>query len=668
MLWLALGVGPAANGQFLDLSGPDAPEAGAGRAVSELSARLSRAADRIRESEGDDDGLAGLRGRAKAAFRSAAASLADLGESQRDDGSVAVLWAMTLDARGPELDGLIEATGDAAVLAALAADFEALDLAWSRGELSEAGALDEQIGSAFAALARTVAADARGGTGWFHGKARTTADDVRAREGTLAALEAGDAAVNAVSVVADEIEMLRAWPTYAARGEMMALDLTTAVDALAALPAWTPAAAKNRLVSDVGEALALPIEGRRLTLRVAAQHARLLIALDGLEEGREADRLRARASEVIATRATDDSTALPASTLAADTIALSVSRGSIREDDHIVQELRPAWRRLVPLVRGVTVTARNDAIDLLIDPTKATDPGVLSAVAAQRLLFDDFALLERLSDRVEPGLEGPTELVSLVSDRLLGIAQTSMDDDARDDAIALLRAMDGQLAMFDRIEADAETAVRVMGERGSERPTRQTDLRDAWLRGWAVPGGTGPDAETIAHLTLVADLTALLADAEAFTRLDTLMSWPGFEMSVRARRAIATGLTKGIDDLVPDAMRGNNAVARDRSTSRLTTLRGDYAAALVAGRLARLGPDAGLSLAGPIEEVSLGPPVDGAWMSRHRCAIADVCRYAEELGKLAVTTGRDDPELAEMRSLVNWRALRLLEAIELEQD
>ncbi|MEL6797726.1 MAG: hypothetical protein AAFO89_13000, partial [Planctomycetota bacterium] len=70
----------------------------------------------------------------------------------------------------------------------------------------------------------------------------------------------------------------------------------------------------------------------------------------------------------------------------------------------------------------------------------------------------------------------------------------------------------------------------------------------------------------------------------------------------------------------------------------------------------------------PIEEVALGPPVDGAWMARHRGAIADVCRYAEELGRLAVATGRDDPELAQMRSLVNWRALRLLEAIELEQD
>ncbi len=661
-------MGAPASGQLLDLSGPEAPEAGAGLSALELSNRLDRAAERFADRADTGEGIVALRASAKAAFRTAAAALADAGESRRDEGSAAVLWAMTIDARAEAIDELIDGTADAALLTALATDFEALDLAWSRGETGAASALDEQMGSAFAVLARSTLGQAPAGpglgVGWFSGLPAVTADEVRSRGSTLAELGASESALSALESLAREIETLRAWPTYRSRAEAMARDAVAAVDAVGALPGWTPGPARSRLVADVGEALALPMGDRAVALRAATQHARLLSALDDLEAGREADRLRARAADAIANRSTADRAALPASRLAADTIELSVSRGRVREDGHIVRELRPAWRRLVPLVRDATVNARDDAIDLLIDPTQVTDPGVLATIAAQRRLFEDFALLERLSARVEAGLEGPPALVPLVRDRLRGLSQSAGDEGELDDSLAMLRAVEAQLSAFDRIALDAETAVRVMGERGRELPTRQRELREAWLRGWAVPGGTGPEAETLAELDQLSRLTALLADAEAFTRLDTLMTWPGFELSVRARRAIASGLTEGIDEMVPDAMRGGNAVARDRSEARLTTLRGEHAAALLAGRLARLGRDAGLSLADPMQELALGPPVDEAWMAPRRAAIADVCRYAEEFGRLAVTAGRDDPELARIRSLVNWRALRLLESIE----
>lgn len=667
MLSLALAAGTPATAQVLDLSGPEAPEAGAGLAALEVTTRLERAAERLLEDAERTEGTARLRNSAKAAYRSAAASLGSFGESLRDDGSAAILWTLTIDTRTDAIDTLIDASDDAPLLAALTSDFNELDLIWSRGETTAASAFDEQIASAFAVLAQSAAVSASTGAGWFSGDAPATAEDVRALASALADLGADDKALRSLDALADEIETLRAWPTYTRRGETMARDAVSAIDAVRTVPAWTPAPTRARLLQDISGALALPMDERQTALRLATQHARLLSALDGLDEGREADRLRARAADVIASRDTGDDRALPASTLAAETVALSVSRPSIREDDAIVRELRPAWRRLVPLVRDVTVTARDEAIDLVIDPSKVTDPGVLATVAVQRRLFEDFALLERLSGRVDRGLEGPPELVSLVRDRLLGIAQSAADDDQRDSALELLRAFDAQLLTFDRIARDAETAVRVMGERGNDLPSRQSELRDAWLRGWAVPAGSGPDEATLAELDLLARLTALLADAEAFTRLDTLLSWPGFEMSVRARRAVARGLTEGIDELLPDAMRGGNAVARGRSENRMTTLRGEHAAALLAGRLARLGRDAGIALGGPLEEIALGPPETDAWMMQHREAIADVCRYAEELGRLAVTTGGNDPTLAQVRSLVNWRALRLLEQIERER-
>lgn len=664
MLAVAIAAG-GSHSQTLDLSGPEAPAAGRGVAALEVASRLDRAADRI-ASSGATTGLDELRSNARAGYRTAFATLAELGESMRDDGSPVVLWAMTIDVRADGIDALIDGSTDAALLAALAADLDALDLAWSRGEPIDAARLDEQIGSAFAALAQRSIRQSRPGVGWFRVSAGATADDVRERASALAELGASEATIEALDAVADEIEMLSSWPTYRARGAAQASGVVEAIDAVRSLPEWTPSPARERLITDVSEALRLPMSDRQTSLALAARHADLLASLDRMEAGREANRLRARAADAIATRATDDDQALRASTLAAQTIALSVSRQDVREDDHIARELRPAWRRIVPLVRAITVDARDQALDLLIDPDKATDPGVLAAVARQRRLFDDFALLERLSVRLEQGLDGPPELIRAVRDRLLGVSQSADDDALREQALAMLRAFDEQLATLDRIERDAETAVRVMGARGQDMPLRILEMREAWLRGWAVPAGSGPDQVTLAELDLLARLAALLADAEAFTRLDTVMTWPGFEMSVRARRAIAEGLTERIDELVPDAMRGGNAVGRSRSESRIRTLRGENAAALLAGRLSRLGRDAGVSLADPIEEIALGPPVESSWMGRHREAIADLCRYAEEFGRLAMTTSRDDPELAKIRSLVNWRALRLLERIERE--
>lgn len=652
----------AAGAQFLDLSGPAAPTPGAGQAAAELADRLERQADAI-AAETAADPLAAARRDARAAIRRAAATLAELGESLGDDGSITLLWAATLAARADELDALIAADADLPRLAALAADLADAELDWSRGQPLAADDLDERIASALAQLALATLPSIRPGAGWFiEAEPTAEADALRARAETLAQIGLDEATLTSLAARADTIESASRWPAYSRRVGEEAARLSAAADALIALPDWTPANARDALFRGFAAAIDRTDAG---PTRLVELHAAVLVALDALDEGREADRLRARAADAIAATADPRSSgAVTAASLAAQTIELGAVPRDARSEAGITRVLRPAWRALVPLVRGVSVNARDEAIDLLLDPTRATDPGVLATIAAQRRLADDFALIERISRRIDAGLDGPGPTVQAIENRLLAIGQNMAAEPTRQAALVLLREFESQLAAFDRIEADRETAARVMGDRGRDLPLRIEGLRDAWRRGWAVPGGNGPDRDTLDDLDALARTVAMLADAEAFTRLDTLNAWPGLELSPRARRAIADGLTGAIDELVPDAMRGGNAVAVQRTAERLVNTRGDYAAALLAGRLARTAADAGIALSSTLEEAALGPPIDGAWMAAHREPIADVCRYAEELARATAESRGDSETVASLRSLVAWRALRTLEAIE----
>jgi hypothetical protein len=690
-----------ARGQLLDLGGPPVPGAGQGLAALELAARLDGEADRL-EAEQPGEALAVLRRDGRVALRRAASTLAELGEAHAAAGSPAVLWAMTIETRLAELDRLIAESRDGPLLAALAADWQQLELDWSRGRLPEPEALDESIGSALAQLALDRSALGLGavrvGAGWLPSGEAISADDLRARAGSLSAAGVEAEIVRSMEWHADRLERTWAWPTYARRASAEAGLMVDAADGLLSLPGWTTPACRARLTSDLAEGLGRetaldavvdsvvdpvvdPVvdwgtPGRRgALLGLVIEHARLLNGLDRLDPGREADRLRVRACEAIAGRQHDDLTAVR---IAAEGVVLSVSRPDTGADERIVRVVRPAWRGLVPLVRQTTVTARDAAVNLLLDPAQATDPGTLAALAAQRRLFEDFAVLERLSVELESGLEMGSErgagagegsgvapsLLGPFEDRVLALGQDVGQEPTRAQALTMLRSMDAQLAHWRSIAADRATAVRVMGERGRELPERIGSLEEAWLRGWGVPGGNGPESPTLTELSSQAQVMALLSDAEALTRQDTINAWPGLELSPRARRSLAQGLTEAIDELLPDAMRAGNAVSVARTADRLVALRGAYAPALLVGRLSRLAQARGIELSSALEELALGPPTPGAWMVRHRAAIAEVCRYAEELGRVQVQSRGDDESLARLGNVTRWRALRTLEAIE----
>lgn len=660
MLWPLPGI---AAGQALDLAGPDAPPAGRGLAALALASRLDSDASRF-DDRADDTSLDGLRSGARAALRRAAATLAQLGETLGPDGSEEIVHAMTIDARLDELDRLIEASEDPALLAALRHDFEALGRGWSRGVSVDGATLDRQLASALAVLALESGTRARSGAGWFDESppvADADADAVRARIDPLVVAGLSAEAASALGTLADQIEAAAAWPSESRRIAVRARLLTDAADALLGLPAWTGEAAARRMIDDFAVGV---VDAEEDTLLLLVAQRDVLDALDAMEPGRESDRLRARAAEAIASRTATASASALATSLAARALGLSVSRPAVRQDSGVPRVLRPAWRALVPRVREVTVSARDAAVNLLLDPSDATDPGVLATLAAQRRLFDDFLIVERIGASIEEGLGGDAALDRALEDRLLALGQDMQQDTGGEDALALLRRFAHELETLAQIERDAPAARRVMGDRGADLPIRIGSLRDAWLRGWAVAGGTGADAATVEDLEVVSRLVAMLADAEAFTRLEAIDAWPGVELTPLSTAALARGLTPAIDEVTPDAMRAGNAIARQRALAGIALTRGNFAGALLVGRLSRLGEQAGLTIAEALEELALGAPTGEAWMAGARAELADVSRYAEELGRIETERSADDAEAAQLRTLVSWRALRLLERIE----
>ena len=401
---------------------------------------------------------------------------------------------------------------------------------------------------------------------------------------------------------------------------------------LSRLPTWLTESARDRLIRDFASAVRSQTpEARDRALELIAAQGRVLALLTEMGEGRQGDRLRSRISGAIADRLASDTDSLMATHLAVRTLDVSEALRNLQRDDALLRQLRPAWRRLVPLVRDAMVNARDAAANLLVDPSGVSNPGVLSAIATQQRLREDFAILERLSDRFAPGDTPMDKANTAIADRLLAIGQDMNDDDALiEPSLKLMRDLNDQLDLWAEIASLREPVSRVVGQRRDDLALRLTNLQNQWLAGWGTPGGLGAGEGVAEDLKLVRDVMRAMADVSAFTDLASLEAWPGYEMDQQVRRLVTRELTAQIDALAGETIRGPSQISRQRTTSGLVSLRGTYGPALLTGRLARLAEDEGLAPTGPVGELGLGPPARDSWMQAH----------------------------------LRWRALRTLEAIE----
>lgn len=656
-----------AHAQVLNLDGPAAPAPGSSILATELIQRFTRGAERLDPDAWQNDPDRQALENAKRQLRLAGATLAERGNSLGTEGSHLVMAAMTIDRRLDEIDEQLAASNDRALLLAFAHDLEELRLDWSRGSAISPAQLDRDLRFALAQLAVTGDRPRPDSAGWILPEALETPSDLDA-----VIVRLGEAGVDGETLALldddlDRLELMRQWPGFVREAQVRSRLIAEATDVLSRLPTWLTESARDRLIRDFASAVRSQTpEARDKALELIASQGRVLALLTEMGEGRQGDRLRSRISGAIADRLASDTDSLMATHLAVRTLDVSEALSNLQRDDALLRQLRPAWRRLVPLVRDAMVNARDAAANLLVDPSGVTNPGVLSAIATQQRLREDFAILERLSDRFAPGDTPMDKANTAIADRLLAIGQDMNDDDALiEPSLKLMRDLNDQLDLWAEIESLREPVSRVVGQRRDDLALRLTNLQNQWLAGWGTPGGLGAGEGVAEDLKLMRDVMRAMADVSAFTDLAALEAWPGYEMDQQVRRLVTRELTAQIDALAGETIRGPSQISRQRTTSGLVSLRGTYGPALLTGRLARLAETEGLAPTGPVGELGLGPPARDSWMQPHRDALADVSWYAAELARVLV----GDPDESEQRTQevhahLRWRALRTLEAIE----
>jgi len=656
-----------ASAQVLNLDGPAAPAPRTSVLAGELRDRLTQGADRLDPDAWKNDPDRQAIESAKRAIRLAAATLAERGNGLGTDGSHLVLAAMTIDRRLEDLDELLTQTKDRAMLLALADDLGAITLDWSRGGEISPAQLDRDLRYAFAQLTLIGDRPRPDSAGWILPEELETPADLDA---ALARL--GEAGVDgeSLAMLEDDLErlaLMQSWPGFVREAQVRSRLIADATEVLSRLPVWLTGEARGRLVDDFANAVRTENpEARDRALMLLTAQGRVIALLTEMGEGRQGDRLRSRASQAISDRSGSEVEALTATELAVRTLEVSEALSNLQRDETLLRQVRPAWRRMIPLVRDAMVNARDAAVNLLVDPSGVTNPAVLSAIGAQQRLKDDFAILERLSERFAPA-EGPLNKANTaIADRLLAIGQDMNEDGAPlEPLLALMRELNDQLDLWDEIQALREPVDRVVGDRRDDLALRMTNLQNQWLAGWGTPGGLGAGEEVAEDLKVVRDAMRAMADVSAFTDLAALESWPGFEMDPQVRRLVTRELTVQIDALAGEIIRGPGAMARQRASGSLVSLRGNFGPALLTGRLARLAEREGLAPASATGELALGPPVRDSWMAPYRDAIADVCWYAAELNRqLLNDPDESETRTQELRAHLRWRALRTLEAIE----
>lgn len=577
---------------------------------------------------------------------------------------------MTIQRRLESLDELLTENADRALLLALAQDLASLRLDWSRGSDISPAQLDRDLRYALAQLSLVGDRPRPGSAGWLLPDELDTPSDL---EAVIARL--GEASVDGETLAMleddlERLELMRAWPGFVREAQVRSRLIADAAEVLSRFPGWLSADARDRLVQDFAEAVRTDDpDARDAALELIAAQGRVIALLTEMGEGRQGDRLRSRLTQVLAERSATDVDSLSATRLAVRTLEVSEALSNLQRDDSLLRQIRPAWRKLIPLVRDAMVNARDAAVNLVADPSGVTNPGVLSAIAAQQRLREDFAVLERLSARFAPGDEARDKANGAIADRLLAIGQDMNDDESLiEPSLALMRALNDELDLWEDIDALRADAARVIGQRRDGLALRLTSLENQWLAGWGTPGGLGAGQGVAEDVRLMRDVMRTMADVNAFTDLAALESWPGFEMDPQVRRLVTRELTAQVDALAAEALRGPSEIARQRATSGLVSLRGTFGAALLTGRLARLAESEGLAPTGPVGELGLGPPSSDSWMVDYRDAIADVSWYAAELTRQLV----GDPDESEQRTKevhahLRWRALRTLEAIERDE-
>jgi len=453
--------GPA-SAQRLNLGGPEAPAAGTSLVALEIVQKMTREADRLDPQAWQNDPDRQALEAAKKELRLAAASLAQLGDNAGTDGSHLVLTAMTIDRRIEELDDLLSQSGDRAAFLSFASDLESLRIGWGRGEAIGPARLDRDLRFAFAQFALHARNPAHS-VGWAALGSLPTEVSLHDILSPLAESGVGDTDLAKLNRLGDRLDLMSTWPGYARESATRRTLIVRAAQAISDFPVWLSAQTRKRLADDFAAAMDTKDPANRdAELMLLIAQGRIIDQLTEMGTGRQADRLRSRASNAIAQRTVDAAGTLGATELAVKTLDTSALLSDIQRDDSLLRQIKIAWRALIPDVRNINVNARDAAVNLLVDPTNITNPGELTAIASLHTLADDFAILRRFSSRFAPGTESDDKANTAIAERLLALGQDMDDESLRPLSLELYRTLNEHLDLWDEIRELRDAADRVI--------------------------------------------------------------------------------------------------------------------------------------------------------------------------------------------------------------
>jgi hypothetical protein len=685
--WLAC-AGRGAWGQLLNLGGTTPPPPGTGVAAMSLAESLSTEAAVLM-------GRGAARDRAKGSVRALAAALIRSGEEAGQPGSARIVLGRTLAANLGSLDTVFDddrGPADAAVLELLSHDVQA------GLPRTQAGGTEPErfIRDVFAQLLH-AAGEPRGAYGWLGvsgsgGDLGPLIDDWVRRGATKAE------SAPVLHALAGTLDVGTRWVSYRRSAEFLRSLLVDASGILSGSFSGIDAGARRALGVEFERAATAVADPATLVdglarLRRLARGAQLMRDVSGLEvsgTGGAAAVKRAQAGLAQALASSPDDPAADLRSLAGfeRVLWLVRARGGLPADMALVRQVRPAYRTLLSESRQTELKLA-EALPAVLKLTDAmTEPGVLAAIAAHQRLINDLRLLAALSARMaepaggEPASREPqvSKEWERVAARVLDLGQDLSRREERAGSLVALRDLADRASRLSALAGEADLRApggspawsAVTRERRADLAAAITERRRAWLDAWErgqydTAQKEGEKLESLGSLMGVLTDAARAWDAAssegggASPAYSALQAWPGWQMSRETLAVLARGLDDRAGAAVAAALDGDPVKVREA----VAGLRSGYAAALLAGRLMDYASGYGFE-SGPaavLYEVATGGPVEGwSWMADQRDALADVCRYAEEIP----TADRlGDAERASLlRRFVEARAAGVLDALD----
>ncbi len=695
----ALTLGGVARAQLLDLPGGASgiADPGPGIGVLGLVDRLREEADELDAKKGD------VPAGARAAIRRAAAELMARGDGAGAAGSATVLLGRTLAARLEDWDRLLGEEGSIPepVAALLAHD---LNGAVASGALIVSP--ETTLRDAMADLVAGAGQPA-GMFGWV--EAEPVPRDLGSQFtkeveawGTVPGVS--PETIGAIRGLAATLAEADGWVAYRRSGARVRLLLMEGAGVLREVE-WIDDVARRALAEEFDRGAAeFADSGTRGSGSARLERLALIAGLIRETERLDASgpgagvgavrRVRAAVVQAATRAAGDPSAERRVAENSRRVLGLALARQDLPAESALVRQARPAWRHLLAAARRDEPQMLAALPDILRRPDAMTDPGIVAAVGRMQRTIDDLRGLAALCATMADGGAGEGREPVVANDwepvgaRVLELGQRMARGDEPERMVQHLRTFADRVSRLMRLPGEArldaalaaggderEVWDALTGSKAADLPPDFADRRRVWIRGWT-QGKDDTEASEIARLE---NLRLLMGTLDDVTRVEAvlreardtgepmprayrpLQCWPGWEMSIEALTVLREGLVARLGDGVVLVL----GPEQERAAKELEAIRVEFAAVRLCGRLLGLAEARGLGDAGaPYEVVTGGPYESGpgaSWLGEHRAAIADVCRYAEEIGP-AVSLG-DRERVGRLRAFVNARAVEVLGAI-----